>query len=129
MKFGYTIFYVEDVAKAMDFYQKAFNLEPGFFHESGAFGQMKTGGTALAFCQRELALLGLEGLKVHDPGQAACPFEVALVTDDVDAAFERAVGAGASAVAAPSDKPWDQRVAYVRDLEGFLVEICTPVAL
>jgi lactoylglutathione lyase len=28
----------------------------------------------------------------------------------------------------PKKKPWGQTVAYVRDLDGFLVEICTSVA-
>ncbi|MFO0110274.1 MAG: VOC family protein, partial [Alphaproteobacteria bacterium] len=27
----------------------------------------------------------------------------------------------------PEQKPWGQTVAYVRDLNGFLVEICSPV--
>ena len=40
---------------------------------------------------------------------------------------ERRFAAGAIVVAPPTTKPWGQTVAYVRDLEGMLVEICTPV--
>jgi lactoylglutathione lyase len=47
------------------------------------------------------------------------------VTDDVDAAYERALAAGATSAAEPDDKPWGQRIAYVRDLNGILVELCT----
>lgn len=55
------------------------------------------------------------------------PFEVGLVVRDVPAAYSRAVGAGAVPWAPPSVKPWGQGVAYVRDLNGMLVELCTPI--
>jgi lactoylglutathione lyase len=46
----------------------------------------------------------------------------------VAAAWDAALAAGAIVVSPPRTKPWGQTVAYVRDLEGMLVEICTPVA-
>jgi lactoylglutathione lyase len=48
------------------------------------------------------------------------------VTEDVAGAFAVAVKAGADPVAKPKQKPWGQLVAYVRDPNGFLVEICSP---
>jgi len=54
--------------------------------------------------------------------------EVALVTDDVPAAVQRAVGAGAKLLHAPTKKPWGQTVAYLRTPDGTLVELCTPVS-
>ena len=42
-------------------------------------------------------------------------------------AWHRALEAGAVKVTSPQVKPWGQTVAYVRDPEGMLVEICTPV--
>jgi uncharacterized glyoxalase superfamily protein PhnB len=53
--------------------------------------------------------------------------EVALCTADVPVAWRRALEAGAIAVKAPSTKPWGQTVAYVRDPNGVLVELCTPM--
>ncbi len=41
----------------------------------------------------------------------------------MEAAFEAAVNAGATKIAGPKVKPWGQTVAYVRDLDGVLVEI------
>ena len=41
--------------------------------------------------------------------------------------MQKAREAGATLVSAPENKPWGQMVAYVRDLDGFLVEICTEV--
>ena len=65
--------------------------------------------------------------RANRPGEPPAGIEVALVMADVDAAWRRAVDAGASAVKAPSQKPWGQTVAYVRDPDGVLVELCTPV--
>jgi lactoylglutathione lyase len=51
--------------------------------------------------------------------------EIGLVADDVAAACERAVAAGATLLAAPKVKPWGQTVAYVRCPDGCLVELCS----
>lgn len=56
-------------------------------------------------------------------------FEIAFTTDDVAAAVVRAVAAGAPLMQPPEQMPWGQTVAYVADLDRFLVEICTPMAL
>jgi catechol 2,3-dioxygenase-like lactoylglutathione lyase family enzyme len=53
--------------------------------------------------------------------------EVCLVTDDVAAACDRAVHAGAVLLKAPTVKPWGQTVAYVRCPDGALVELCTAI--
>ena len=54
--------------------------------------------------------------------------EVLFTVKNVGAAYERAVGAGALALREPADKPWGQRVAYVRDTDGFVVELASPLA-
>ena len=41
--------------------------------------------------------------------------------------LNNAIAAGATLVEKPKTKPWGQTVAYVRDPDGFLVEICTPM--
>ena len=52
---------------------------------------------------------------------------IGFVTKDVEAAFNTAVRAGATSVSKPKTKPWGQVVSYVRDCNGFLVEICSPM--
>jgi lactoylglutathione lyase len=47
----------------------------------------------------------------------------------VKALYDKAVAAGAEKVEAPNDKPWGQLVSYVRDPDGNLVNICSPVAV
>jgi uncharacterized glyoxalase superfamily protein PhnB len=53
--------------------------------------------------------------------------EIAFITEDVKGGFEKAVTAGAVAVKVPETTPWGQTVAYVRDLNGLLVELCSPI--
>ena len=126
MKFGYTILYVKDVEKTILFYESAFGLKKKFIHESG-YGELETGNTKLAFAN--LALATSNGVKFHSlPLEGDAPaFEIALVTENVESAFQKAVSAGAIEVKKPTKKPWGQLVGYVRDLNGFLVEICSPM--
>lgn len=126
MKFGYTILYVDDVAATLAFYGKAFGLATRYTHESGSYGELETGATALAFVSH--ALLRQIGKTPQAPVLDRPTSEIALVTDDVAAAVRRAVDAGARLVQDATAMPWGQTIAYVGDLNGFLVEICTPVS-
>ncbi len=125
MQFGYTILYVEDVPSTLAFYGKAFGLAMRYTHESGSYGELETGATALAFVSH--ALLRQIGKTPQSPDLDKPASEIALVTDDVAAAVKRAVDAGARLVQEATAMPWGQTIAYVGDLNGFLVEICTPV--
>lgn len=126
MKLGYVIIYVPDVMQAAEFYEKAFGLTRKFVHESG-YAEMLTGDTALAFATE--ALRTSNGVETLDNRLSAKPAgaEIAFVTSDVQAAYDKAVNAGAQPYKKPESKPWGQVVGYVRDLNGFLVEICSPV--
>ena len=128
MKFAYTILYVPDVVRAIEFYEGAFGFQRGFVHESGEYGELLTGPTVLSFASLALANSNLNGgVTPSDSQRPPAAFEVAFSTDDVAAAFARATAAGAVPVSPPKQKPWGQTVAYVRDLNGNLVELCTPM--
>jgi lactoylglutathione lyase len=127
MKFGYTILYVDDVEATVAFYERAFGLERKMV-APGEFGELDTGSTKLAFAAKaHVASLLPIPFQRSGPKNDAAPIEIGLVTDDVQAAFDKAVAAGAVVVTQPSKKPWGQIVGYVRDNNGFLVELCTPV--
>ena len=127
MKLGYVIIYVPDVLMAAEFYENAFGLTRKFIHESG-YAEMLTGDTALAFASE--ALRASNGVETLDNRISTKPAgaEIAFVTDDVQASYDKAVAAGATPYKKPESKTWGQTVGYVRDLNGFLVEICSPVA-
>ena len=125
-KLGYEIIYVPDVAGAVSFYERAFGVPPRFAHESGMYAEMETGATALAFAD-ELSTPNHGAFESNRVDQQAAGAEVAFVVEDVRAAFDRAVSHGAAVVTEPVDKPWGQTISYVRDLNGFLVELCSAV--
>jgi lactoylglutathione lyase len=128
MRFGYTILYVRDVSSSLDFYERAFGQRRQFLHESGQYGELDTGGTTLAFAALELAASNLpDEFRPALAGASAPAYEVCFVSEDVGGAFERAVREGAEPVTAPQTKLWGQDVAYVRDPDGTLVEIASPV--
>jgi catechol 2,3-dioxygenase-like lactoylglutathione lyase family enzyme len=129
MKFAYTILYVSDVARSVEFYATAFGLEPRFLHESGQYAEMETGAATLAFAGIELANSNLpEGFQQNSLDKPPAGIEIGFVTADVATAFDQAVAAGAIVVVTPTVKPWGQTVAYLRDLDGILVELASPLS-
>lgn len=127
MKFGYTLLYVKDVPRSVAFYEDAFGIGRRFVHEAGMYAEMDTGGTTLAFVANGLAKSNLPcGFQENDPSRPPGGFEIAFITHEVQAAYDRALAAGAAAISPPAAKPWGQIVAFVRDKDGITVELCTP---
>ena len=127
---GYVILYVRDVPASLAFYEKAFGLTRRFFHDDAgkAYGELETGAARLAFASLPLVEAHLKhGVSLAAPDKPPLGFEIALVTADVAGLYAQALKAGAASVSAPEAKPWGQTVAYVRDDNGFLVELCSPL--
>jgi lactoylglutathione lyase len=125
---GYVIFYVKDVSAILAFYEEAFGLSRRFFTDDNgkAYGEVETGAARLAFASLAMAREQLkQDVVAASPDKPPLGMEIALVTPDVPALFARAVKAGATAVSEPATKPWGQTVAYLRDKDGHLVELCT----
>ncbi len=126
MKLGYTLLYVDDVEKTMKFYAQAFGLEAGFMdQERKQYGEMATGETKLGFVNHETASSHGFSYDKMDMNKKPAAFEIGFVTKDVQGVFDKAVKNGALLVSRPETKPWGQTVSYVRDCNGFLVEICS----
>lgn len=127
MKLGWVIYYVADVSATLAFYESAFGCSRGMVSPGSEFGTLQTGETTLAFCAE--AFLDADGFAFERmrKGKPLPAFEIAFVTEDVEGAYRKAVAAGAAPLVEPKAKPWGQVVAYVRDLNGFHVEICSPM--
>lgn len=125
MRLKYTILFVENVTRSIEFYERAFGVARGFIHESGDYGEMETGATTLSFSSRRLMTQLGKSPGIPDP--ASPVFEIAFETEDVAAALDRARAAGAQVVQELREEPWGQTTAYVADGDGYLVEICSPV--
>lgn len=55
IKFAYTILYVKDVEKSIDFYEKAFGFSRKFVTPENDYGELLVGETTLSFCSLTLA--------------------------------------------------------------------------
>jgi lactoylglutathione lyase len=128
IKFAYTILYVENVLKSMEFYQRAFGFSEKMLAPDNSYGEVMSGETTLSFAQLSLAKSNLkDGFIESDLSKQPFGIEIGFTTDDVEGTLIQAVSAGAVLVEEPKIKPWGQVVAYLRDLDGFLIEVCSPM--
>lgn len=129
IKFSYTILYVQEVEKALCFYEKAFGFARKFLTPDESYGELLVGETTLSFASLALANSNLKD-GFAESSLATKPFgiEIGFTTDNVEETVQSAVDAGATLVESPILKSWGQVVAYVRDMDGFLIEICTPMS-
>lgn len=127
IKYGYTILYVENVEATLAFYVKAFGFSQKFITPEKDYGELETEGTTLAFASYGIAEYNGIAIEKRDSKALPSPFEIAFVTDGIENTWKRAIEAGAEVVKEPAQKPWGQTVGYLRDMNGFLVEVCTPM--
>lgn len=128
MRVGWVIAYVDDPAAAADFYVRTFGLTSEFVGPGGAYAQLDTGATKLGFASYALGEENFPGGVRQAAADGPPPnVEIVLVHEDVDAAYRIALAAGCESLATPEDKPHGQRVAYVRDPFGTLLELATPM--
>lgn len=125
---SYTILYVQDVTKTIEFYEKAFGFERKFIAPANSYGELNTGNTTLSFASIELAKSNLkDGFIESSLTNKPFAVEIGITTDNVEEMYEHALKSGAVAEMPAKHKPQGQIVAYVRDPDGFLIEICTPM--
>ena len=129
MQFRWAIVYVRDVEASVRFYERAFGIGLRFAAEGGEYAELDTGATALGLASNSMAAQNFaQPVRENDAAQAPAAFEIGFEGEDVAAAYARAVEAGATPLAEPVQKPWGQTVAYVRDPDGIIVELGSPVA-
>jgi len=130
VKFGYTILYVENVEESIAFYENAFGFSRKFITPDGDYGELSTGETTLSFASKKLASQSLkDGFIESSLENKPFAIEIGFITDNVPEVLQKATSFGAVIVLEPVEKPWGQIVAYARDLNGFLIEICTEVKM
>lgn len=128
VKLAYSILYVADVSKSIEFYEKAFGFSRKFITPENDYAELLTGETTLSFASLSLAKSNLKDGFIES-NLSSKPFaqELGFTTANVQDVVDAAVGAGAQLLESPKTKPWGQVVAYIRDVDGFLLEICTPM--
>lgn len=128
IKFGYTILYVNDVTKSIEFYEQSFGFKRKFITPENDYAELDTGNTTISLASKQLGNTNLKNGFLESSLQEK-PFgiEIALIADNVKDVVENSLKNGAMLLEEPIVKPWGQTVAYIRDIDGFLIELCSPI--
>lgn len=116
---------LRDCAKAIDFYKRAFGAEetsrfPSPDGKSIWHAELKI-GDAIFYLNDEMPGMGQPAPSASNP----VPITMWLGVPDCDAAYRRAVDAGAKGTMDPADMFWGDRVASVADPFGYLWSFAT----
>ena len=128
MQYAYTIIYVENVVETIEFYKRAFGFEKKFVTPENDYGELISGETTIAFASFKLGISNFKkGFEKIDKSKKPFGVEMAFTTENIETDFKKAIDAGATEFEPLVEKPWGQKVGYVLDNNGFLIEICTPI--
>jgi PhnB protein len=110
-------FHPRSGAQMIDFLKRAFGAEE--------VARYQDASGAIVHARVTINGAAIEMGEAHGPYQ---PMSTAtyLYVRDVDATYQRALDAGATSVLAPTDQPYGDRNAWVRDPEGYTWYIATP---
>ena len=128
MKYGYTIGYVDNVVETITFYKKAFGFVQKFIRPENDYAELISGETTIAFASISLGNSNLkQGLQSVSKSNKPFGLEMAFISEHIESDFQKAIDAGAHLYEPLGEKPWGQKVGYVLDNNGFLIEICSPM--
>ena len=126
MKLDYLVFYVESIQPLLTFYQAAFGFETKMLHESGDYAELVAGeGFTLGFCTHDLAKTLFDAS--YQPLSSARPspgLQISILVEDVASAYHHAIACGAQGLSPPKNMPWQFEVAFLKDPQGLIVEVC-----
>lgn len=129
MKYAYTILYVENVTETIEFYEKAFGFNRKFVTPENDYAELISGETTLAFASIELGDSNFKkGFEKISKSNKPFGVELAFTSESIEQDFRNAIHCGATEYEPLTEKPWGQKVGYLRDNNGFLIEICTPIS-
>jgi PhnB protein len=121
---------VDGAAAAIEFYKKAFGA-------TDVFSMPHTDGKRIMHAQMTInggKLMLADDFPEHHGGKSYSPLALggAAITihqnvDNCDAAYQRAIDAGATTIMAPADMFWGDRYAQVKDPFGHTWSFTTPI--
>lgn len=117
--FAVTIF-VEDLAKAKDFYQRVFDLPVEFEDENSAV--FKFGATMVNLLKTPAVNELIEPAAMASAA-AGARLVFTIAVDDVDAMCAQLAARGVSLLNGPMERPWGIRTASFQDPDGYIWEI------
>lgn len=125
LDFASTVLYIDDVARLVDFYREALGIEPRFFDADLGFAELGA-DARIAIASHKAGHFMMPGAYRKPDGVEVAGTELAFYATDVQAAYDRAVAAGARGLTPPRKMDWGQTVAYVEDPVGTIIGFISP---
>lgn len=123
MQLAATRIFTDDVDAVLAFYERVTGVAATRLHP--LFGEIRTpSGTLAVASTATVPLLGDGAAEARANRSVALD----LLVDDVDAAYRHLRGVVDTFVNEPTDMPWGNRSLLLRDPDGTLVNLFTPVA-
>ncbi|GLX05962.1 VOC family protein [Microbispora sp. NBRC 16548] len=113
----------DDVARLVDFYERATGVEASRFGED--FAELRTASATLAIGSTRTVTLFAPGA-ARPAGNRSVIIE--FLVDDVDGVHQNLSGFVEDFVKEPTTMPWGNRSLLLRDPDGNLVNFFTPVS-
>jgi lactoylglutathione lyase len=126
LQFATAVIYTDDVAATVTFYERATGLTTSYYDRELGFALLGA-EQAIAIASHAAGTLMLEAGYARMQSGHVRGTELAFWAQDVAAAFDGAVRAGATALTPPRVMPWGQTVAYVEAPEGTILGFLTRV--
>ena len=112
---------INDFDKAFDFYTNILGLSVKTVDKENKFAEVKLGELVIALLTKETleGMCGYENFSTSEKPSNIFAVEVS----DVKIATEQLKAKGVEFIQEPKTTPWGQKVAYFRDIEGYIWEI------
>ena len=119
--FGPPVLFVDDVARARDFYVDVLGMSLGFEDETSA--GLFLGEELLLIVSVPSASDMLVGEELGTPRNQRPVGLFNIFVENVDESFARLKSLGVAFINDPIDREWGRRTAHFKDPDGFLVQI------
>jgi lactoylglutathione lyase len=124
----FPMLWVADVPASVRFHEDGLGGVVDHAHDDGSYAEVQLGSMTLGLVAEAEARRHLPvPFRPYADTDVPAAFELYLEVPDADEVAARAIAAGATLLAPPSDKPWGRRVAYLRDPNGVVVELASPL--
>ena len=129
MRLAFTMMYVDDVPKTADVWVKGLGLELVYLHDDEVYAELRAGEATLAFARVEFGRSHFPNGQLDDYFERPVGrTEIGFETDRIHEVFSCAQSAGFEVVTPPTERPWGQWIGFMRDPNGILVELSTPMS-
>jgi uncharacterized glyoxalase superfamily protein PhnB len=112
---GFPILSTSNLERLVSFYESAFDAERTYGYPGpdgdDVFVSLRVGGATVAIAADEVSTAAADRIALW------------FYVDDADSAYGQALQAGGQAVRGPADMPWGERVASIKDPDGFLISM------